>query len=125
MIIQVGIPCKLINDSKCLLLEHFDAIQNSPSQIYHFALPLSPSSSWLCKCYSAELSLKVKVVKGLSAEWGPCSRTVSHGLYNTSPLMLESIKLQLDHGMGKSSFLMQLQAAKQQFFLGILVWSGL
>ena len=77
MIIQVGIPCKLTNDSKRLLLEHFDAIHNSPSQIYHFALPFCPSSSWLCKCYSAELSLRVRVVKGVSAEWGACSRTVS------------------------------------------------
>jgi WD40 repeat protein len=77
MIIQAGIPCKLTNDSKRLLLEHFDAIHNSPFQIYHLALLFSPSSSWLCKCYSAELPLKVKVVKGLPAEWGACSRTVS------------------------------------------------
>ena len=76
MIIQVGIPCKLTNDSKHLLLEHFDAIHNSPSQIYHFALLFSPSSSWLYKSYSAELPLKVKAVKGFPAEWGACSRTV-------------------------------------------------
>jgi len=76
MIIQAGIPCKLTNDSKRLLLEHFDAIHNSPSQIYHFALLFCPSSSWLHKCYSAEFSPKVRVVKGLSAEWGACSRTV-------------------------------------------------
>ena len=49
-------------------------INNSPSHIYHSALPLSPSSSWFHKCYST--SLMVKVVKGLPAEWGLCSRTV-------------------------------------------------
>ena len=57
-------------------MEHFDTIHDSPSHIYYSALPLSPSSSWLHKCYSAELSLKVNVVKGLPAEWGACSRTV-------------------------------------------------
>ena len=77
MIAQAGIPCKFSGDSKHLLLEHFDAIHSSPSQIYHFALLFSPSSSWLYKCYSAELSPKVKVVKGLSAEWGACSCTAS------------------------------------------------
>jgi len=73
--------CKWINDSQRLLLEHFDVIQNSPSQIYHSALPFSPSSSWLCECYHTELSTEVKVVKGLSAEWGTCSRTVSLDSY--------------------------------------------
>jgi WD40 repeat protein len=68
--------CNWTNDVKRLLLEHFDTIHNSPSQIYHSALPLCPSSSWLCKCYSAELEEEVKAVRGLSAEWGACSRTV-------------------------------------------------
>jgi len=54
-------------------------IHNSPSRIYHSALPFSPSSSWLHKCYSAELSQEVQVVKGLPAEWGTCHRTVSFG----------------------------------------------
>jgi len=52
-------------------------ICNSPSQIYHSALPFSPPSSWLHEYYSAELSQKAKVVKGLQAEWGMSSRTVS------------------------------------------------
>ena len=52
-------------------------IHNSPSAIYHYALLLSPSSSWLRECYSSILSQGVKVVKGLQAEWGRCSRTVS------------------------------------------------
>ena len=60
-------------------MEHFDTICDSPSQLYHYALPLSPSSSWLQKCYSAELSHEVKVVKGTEAGWGTCSRTVSLG----------------------------------------------
>ena len=66
-----------MNDSQRLLLEHFEAIRDSPSQIYHSALPFSPSSSWLHDCYSTVLSEEVRVVKGLSAEWGMCSRTVT------------------------------------------------
>ena len=79
MIIQVGTPCKWTNDSQRFLLEHFDTICNSPSHIYHSALPLSPSSSWLHEYYGAEFSQEVKVVKGLPARWGICSRTVSFG----------------------------------------------
>jgi WD40 repeat protein len=56
-------------------LEHFDTIQNSPSQIYHSALPHCPPSSWLHKHYAAELSGEVKVVKGFPT-WGMCSRIV-------------------------------------------------
>ena len=74
---QVGIPCKWVNDTQCLLLGWFEAICGSPSQIYHSALPLSPSSTWVRNCYSAELSGEVKVVKGLPAEWGTCFRTVA------------------------------------------------
>ena len=59
---------KWTNDSQRLLLEHFDAIRDSPSYIYHSALPFSPSSSWLQKCYNTDLSLTVKVVKGVPAE---------------------------------------------------------
>ena len=51
-------------------------IHNSPSHIYHSALPLSPSSSWLYKCHSVEPLCGVKVVKGIPAEWGKCSCTV-------------------------------------------------
>ena len=76
MIVQAGVGCKYTNDTQHLLLEHFDTIKNSPSHVYHSALPLSPSSSWLRKHYSAELSLTVKVIKGIPAEWGMCSRTV-------------------------------------------------
>ena len=77
ILVQAEVSCKWVNDSSRFLLEHFDAIQNSPSHIYHSALPLCPTSSWLRECYSAELSQEVKVVKGLPAEWGPCFRTVS------------------------------------------------
>ena len=77
MCIQTGAPCKWTNDSQRFLLEHFDTIWNSPSQIYHYALPFCPSSSWLQKYYSSQLSQVVKVVKGTSAKWGACSRTVT------------------------------------------------
>ena len=66
-------------------MEHFDTISNSPSQIYLFALPLSPSSSWLHKFYTAEPLQVPKVVRGAKAEWGACSRTVS---LDNSPLTL-------------------------------------
>jgi len=59
-----------------MILDNFDAIYNSPFHLYHSALLLSPSSSWLCACYSSELSWGVKVVRGLPTEWGGCSRTV-------------------------------------------------
>jgi len=74
--IQAGIPCVWMNDSQRILLEHFDAIHSSPFYLYHSALPFCPSSSWLCECYTAELSQEVRVVGGLQAEWGMCSRTV-------------------------------------------------
>ena len=75
--IQGGGSCKWTNDSQRFLLEHFDIVHNSPSQVYHSALPFCPSSSWLHECYNAELSHEVKVVKGLPTEWGMCSRTIS------------------------------------------------
>ena len=78
-IVQAGVVSKCANDSLRFLLEHFDTIYNSPSHIYHSALPLSPSSSWLQKCYSTELPPTVKVIKGLPVEWGMCSRTVLPG----------------------------------------------
>jgi len=73
---QVGISCKWVHDGQQFLLESFDLISKSPSHIYHSALPLSPSSSWLCVHYAAQLSQGVKVIKGLQAEWGTCSRPV-------------------------------------------------
>jgi WD40 repeat protein len=54
-------------------------IHKSPSQIYHSALPLCPLSSWLYKYNAAELLQGVKVVKGVPAGWGSCSRTVTLG----------------------------------------------
>ena len=51
-------------------------ISNSPSQIYHFALPFSPASSWLHTSYTPELLQIPRVVRGAKARWGACSRTV-------------------------------------------------
>jgi hypothetical protein len=118
MIVQAGVVSKWTNDSQHFLLEHFDTIQNSPSHIYHSALPFSPSSSWLHKCYSAELSHMVKVVKGLPAEWGMCSRTV---LLNSLIWASHTITtlLQLGLNLGISLSLMQSLAARQLFFLDI------
>jgi WD40 repeat protein len=80
-LIQAGVSCKWVNDSQRFLLESFDTIHNSPSQIYHIALPFSPSSSWLHKSYTAELLHVVKVVKGIPVGWGSCSRTVTFDEY--------------------------------------------
>ena len=52
-------------------------IHDSPSKLYCDAIPFSPSSSWLHEHYSPELLQGVRVVKGLQAKWGKCSRTVS------------------------------------------------
>ena len=76
MVIQTGVFSEWTNDSQRFLLEHFDTICGSPSHIYHSALPLSPSSSWLKRCYSVELTQVVRVVKGFDAGWGAYSRTV-------------------------------------------------
>ena len=73
--VQMGISCKWTNDSQQFLLEHLDTINASPSHIYHSALPFSPPSTWLWERYSLELSQEVKVVQGLPAVWGICSRT--------------------------------------------------
>ena len=68
--------CKWADDSQRLIMGYFDAIQNSPSEIYLHALSFCPHSSWLHEYYSSELPM-VKVVKGFQTTWGVCSRTVS------------------------------------------------
>ena len=83
-LIQAGVSCKWAHDSQCFILEFFDVIHGSPSQIYHSALPLCPPSSWLYKYNAAEHSQGVKVVKGLPAGWGSCSRTVAVDNYPLS-----------------------------------------
>ena len=81
MDIQAGISCKWTNDSQRFILEHFDTICNSPSQIYHSALPFSPPTAFLQKCYHSEISQEVRVVKGLPSGWGTCSHTASLGTH--------------------------------------------
>ena len=72
---QAGVVSEWASDGQHFLLEHFDTIHNSPSHIYHSALPLSPSSSWLYKHYTTEASPIVKIIKGVPVGWGVCSRT--------------------------------------------------
>ena len=81
--------CKWVDDSHHLILEHFDMISNSPSEIYCYAIPFSPSSSWLHEYYSPKALQGVEVVKGLQAAWGTCFRTVS---LDHTPLALASWK---------------------------------
>lgn len=61
-------------------MENFDTIQASPAQIYHSALPLCPSSTWLQEYYGRGLSQGVKVIRGIPAEWGTCFHTVKVGV---------------------------------------------
>jgi len=82
---QTGNSCKWTHDSQRFLLESFDLISKSPSHIYHSALPLSPSSSWLHEHYTTQLLEEVEVVGGLPTEWGACSRTVA---MNDQPVAL-------------------------------------
>jgi len=74
MSVQIGEPCTWTSDSKHFILENFDMIQKSPSQVYNFALTFCPSSSWLHEHHVAN----VKVVRG-PAKWGTCIRTVYFG----------------------------------------------
>jgi len=74
--VQTGVPHGWTSDSKHFILENFDAISDSPSQIYDSALTLCPSSSWIHEFYTEKFPQKVKVVLG-PAEWGACTRTVS------------------------------------------------
>ena len=73
------LTCRYADDSERLILEYFDAIHDSPSHIYHSALPLSPSSSWIRECYRAEVAGEVKVLVGLPGQWDTCSRTIHFG----------------------------------------------
>jgi WD40 repeat protein len=84
-LIQAGASCEWTSDSQRLILENFDAIHDSPSQLYRFALPFCPSSSWLRENYKAEFLQEVNVVVGLPAKWGACSRTVD---FDQTPLAL-------------------------------------
>ena len=77
------------DDSRRFVLEYFDIIRDSPSHIYHSALPLSPSSSWFHQYYGAELPREVVVVAGLPTKWGASHRTVS---FDCTPLALAQWK---------------------------------
>ena len=77
MYLQAKVPCEWTNESQRLVLLNFDAIRDSPTSIYHHALPFSPSSSWFHQWYTAESLRTVKVVKGSPDKWGTCSRIVS------------------------------------------------
>ena len=68
--------CKWAEDSQCFIMGYFDAIKNSPSEIYYHALSFCPHSSWLHEHYNSELP-GVRVVRGFQTTWGVCSRTVS------------------------------------------------
>jgi WD40 repeat protein len=93
--VQAGVSCQWVDDSKHLLLEHFEIIRNSPSQIYH-SLLFSPPSSWLHEYYGAELSGAIKVVRGLPDKWGAFSHRV--GLAS-SPMSLACWKDTLAVGL--------------------------
>jgi len=72
MSVQTGVPCKWTSDSKLFILDNFDTIQDSPSEVYNSALTLCPPSSWLHGYHT----VGVRVAVG-SAGWGSCICTVS------------------------------------------------
>ena len=76
-LVQGGNVCKWADESQQFVLEYFDTICKSPTLIYSSALPLAPSSSWLHIIYAPGLSQAPKIVGGVKARWGACSRTVS------------------------------------------------
>lgn len=94
--------CEWVNDTQRFLLEHFDTIHNSPSQIYHSALLFSPPSSWLQKCYGVQSLNKVKVVKGLPVGWGKCSRIIS---FPCGPQALSFWKNTIAVGLGSGNIM--------------------
>ena len=51
-------------------------IRDTPSEIYRYALPFSPSSSWVHTRYRPKLMQEVEVVKGLPEGWGACLYTI-------------------------------------------------
>ena len=65
-----------MSDGQRLILEYFDMICDSPSLLYSYALVFPPSSSWIHRYYSSELSHEVRVIRGLSG-WGKCFRMVN------------------------------------------------
>ena len=74
---QVGIStCEQADDGERLIMEYFDAIRDSPSHIYHSALPFSPSSSWIRRCYEPEVAGEARALMELPDKWGECSRTI-------------------------------------------------
>ena len=116
MVFQAGVTSKWTNDGLRFLLEHFDTIKNCPSQIYHSALPLSPPS-WLHKCYSAELSPMVTVIKGLPVEWGVCSRTLSLDI-STSPTSYHNNSIAVGSRSGDIIILDTIAGTQKAVFSG-------
>ncbi|KAG8927829.1 hypothetical protein FRC02_007722 [Tulasnella sp. 418] len=74
----------LLNDGQRLLLQYFDPIQLSASQIYHTALAFMPSSA-MHTAYKSFLSDSVKLVTRRDSSWDPCMRVlVGHTSHVTS-----------------------------------------
>jgi len=118
---QAGISSKWTHDSQRFLLESFDLISNSPSHIYHSALPLTPSSSWLYKGYAAQLSQEVKVVIGLPTEWGHCSRTVTLDVDPTA-LACQKDTIAVGHSSGDIIILDEITGSQVAVLSGHTDW---
>ena len=97
--VQANFVCKWADDSQRLILQNFDIICNSPSKIYHDALPFSPPKSWLHEYYTPQLLHVAWVVGGFQDGWGKCSRTVPLNHYSrTLALAKDLIAVGLDTG---------------------------
>ena len=115
--------CQWTTDSQRLILEHFDMICSSPSDIYHFALPISPSLSWLHQYYSTEFSQEFRVVKGVSAGWGTCFRTV---LPDSPPMVLKCWKDTIAVGLYSGSIIIlnAITGVQVAILSGHIGWVG-
>ena len=91
-------PCKWTADGKWFILDSFDLVKESPSEIYNTALTLCPSTSWLHKHYPMR-TMRVKAVVGPTG-WGTCIRTV---LCSDYPYALACWKNTIATGVGVSS----------------------
>ena len=104
-------------------MEYIDTIRDSPSEIYHCALPFSPSKSWLHEYYGSELLLEVKVVTGLKTQWGECSRTVS---FSDTPGALAYWKdlIAVGFDSGDIIILDAITGVQRSIFSGHVYWVG-
>ncbi|KAG8958916.1 hypothetical protein FRC03_008700 [Tulasnella sp. 419] len=79
----------LLNDGQRLLLQYFDPIQLSASQIYCTALAFMPQSA-LFTAYESSLDHSVKLITNRESSWNPCMRTLTEHANRVTSVALSS-----------------------------------